>query len=80
MFVHMVNEQYDKEQEWDRAYEEGRQLVREARQHRAEFRLALAQKRAEQRRQQIISIIEALGLTAVFAVMFVISGLLVLAT
>ena len=80
IFIDMVNEQFREEWEYKQAFAEGERMVEKARQHRAEFRLALAQKRAEQRREQIIHIIEALGLTAVFAVMFVISGLLVLAT
>lgn len=71
MFVHMVNEQYDKEQEWDRAFEEGRQLVREARVHRAEFR-------EELRKQRLLCIAQAVGSTMVFTGIFFVVGVIIL--
>ena len=54
MFVHMVNEQPRNELEWDRAYEEGRRLVREARVRRAEFR-------EELRKQRLLFVAQAVG-------------------
>ena len=71
MFVHIVNEQYDKEQEWDRAFEEGRQLVREARVHRAEFR-------EELRKQRLLCIAQAVGSTMVFTGIFFIVAVIIL--
>lgn len=71
MFVHMVNEQHDNEQEWDRAFEEGRQLVREARVHRAEFR-------EELRKQRLLFVVQAVGSTIVFTGIFFVVGVMIL--
>lgn len=71
MFVHMVNEQHDNEQEWDRAYEDGRQLVREARLHRAEYR-------EELRKQRLLFVAQAVGSTMVFAGIFFAVGVMIL--
>lgn len=71
MFVHMVNEQHDNEQEWDRAFEEGRRLVREARLHRAEFR-------EELRKQRLLFFAQAVGSTMVFAGIFFVIGVIIL--
>jgi hypothetical protein len=69
--VHMVNEQHDNEQEWNRAYEEGRQLVREARVRRAEFKEQL-------RKQRLIYLVEAIGSMIVFAGIFFIVAVIIL--
>lgn len=71
MFVHMVNEQHRNELEWDRAFEEGRQLVREARARRAEFR-------EELRKQRLLFVAQAVGSTMVFAGVFFVVGVIIL--
>lgn len=71
MFVRIVNDQHQNELEWDRAYEDGRQLVREARVHRAEFREQL-------RKQRLIYLAEALGSMVVFAGIFFIVAVIIL--
>lgn len=71
MFIEMVNSQYENDQEWDKAYEEGRQLVRKARIHRAEFR-------EELRKRKLIGMAEAIGSTVVFIGIFFGVGLIVL--
>lgn len=71
MFVHMVNEQHRNELEWDRAYEDGRQLVRKARMRRAEFR-------EELRKQRLIYLAEAIGSVVVFTGIFFIVAVIIL--
>ena len=71
MFVHMVNEQHDNEQEWDRVFEEGRQLVREARVRRAEFR-------EELRKRRLLFVAQAVGSTMVFTGIFFVVGVIIL--
>lgn len=71
MFVHMVNEQHRNELEWDRAYEDGRRLVREARVRRAEFR-------EELRKQRLLFVVQAVGSTIVFTGIFFVVGVMIL--
>lgn len=71
MFIKIVNDKHDNDQEWDKAYEEGRQLVREARIRRAEFR-------EELRKRKLIAMAEAIGSTVVFIGIFFGVGIIVL--
>ena len=71
MFIHIVNDQHRDKLEWDRAYEDGRRLVREARMRRAEFKEQL-------RKQRLIYFAEAIGSMVVFAGIFFVIGVIIL--
>lgn len=69
--IHIVNDNATRAKEWDRAFEEGRQLVREARVHRAEFKEQL-------RKQRLIYLAEAIGSMVVFTGIFFIVAVIIL--
>lgn len=71
MFIHIVNDQHRNKLEWDRAYEEGRQLVVEAHMRREE-------RKCLRRRENLDSILAALGGVMITILIFIIMAIIVL--